>query len=144
MQRLIALVILVVILAACATYDVQTYARIEQSSKTITVPAGSQGLTGKIKQALVNDGWKLSVYSGPTISEGAIGEKTRIEQYDTFNTRYRLLVTSRQFDVCLNFSAAIRYDISVVDNKSGSEVFTLSGSGCESTVVEKFMQSIRR
>lgn len=135
----------VVALAGCAnTYNTQTYGPIDLSNKTVTVPIGSSGLTGKLKQSLAKNGWKLMVYKGPSVTEGALGEKTRIEHYDTFNSRYRLIVSSKQFDLCLfTRSPAINYDVSLIDNKLGAEVFTLGGTGCESIVVDKFMNLLQ-
>lgn len=136
--------VLLVFLAGCATHNVQLYGVVDSSNKTVTVPPGSEGLKGKLKQALANDGWKLVVYRGPSVTEGEVGEKTKIEQYDTFKSRYRLVVSSYQYDLCLNFTAAIRYDISFIDNTSGAEVFTINGRGCvESSAVEKFMNAVR-
>jgi hypothetical protein len=143
MQRILFLVALTFLLGACATHNVQRYGSIDNSEKTITVPPGSEGIKGKLKQVLANDGWQLVVYRGPSVTEGSIGEKTKIEQYATFNSRYRLVAASSQYDLCLNFTPAITYDISFIDNKSGSEVFTLSGRGCESGVVEQFVAALR-
>lgn len=145
MLRKIASVVLLAFLAGCAnTNNVQLYESIDTSNKTVTVPHGSEGLKGKLKKALANDGWKLIVDRGPSVTEGAIGEKIKIEHYDTFNSRYRLITSSSQFDLCLiSLSPAIEYDISFIDNKSGAEVFTISGRGCESIVVEKFMNALR-
>lgn len=144
MLRKIASVVLLALLAGCATHNVQLYGPIDTSNKTVTVPPGSEGLKGKLKQALANDGWKLIVYRGPSVTEGEIGEKTKIEHYDTFNSRYRLITSSYQFDLCINgLTPAIEYDISFIDNKSGAEVFTINGRGCEPDVVEKFMNALR-
>lgn len=142
MFRILAILALLAFLGGCATHDVQLYGPVDTSNKTVTVPPGSEGLKGKLKQALANDGWKLVVYRGPSVTEGEVGEKTKIEQYDTFNSRYRLIASSYQFDLCLNFTPAIKYDISFIDNKSGAEVFTINGRGCEPDAVEKFMDAL--
>ncbi len=133
----------VLFLIGCATHNVQLYGYIDKNNKTVTVPPGSDGLKGKLKQALSQDGWKLLVYRGPSVTEGEIGEKTKVQQYDTFNTKYRLVVSSYQYDGCLNFTPAIRYDISFIDNVSGTEVFTINGDGCEPDVVEKFKNALK-
>lgn len=80
-----------------------------------------------MKRALVNDGWKLVVYRGPSV-----------------NSRYRLVVSSFEHGPgCLNLTPAIRYDISFIDNTSGTEVFTINGDGCESGAVKKFINAVR-
>jgi len=141
MFKKLAIVALLAFLGGCATHNVQLYGPVDISNKTVTVPPGSEGLKGKLKQALANDGWKLVVYRGPSVTEGEIGERTKIEQYDTFNSRYRLVVSSYQNGLCL-ITPAIKYDISFIDNKSGAEVFTINGFGCEPDAVEKFMNAL--
>ena len=129
-------------LSACATYNVRQFQLVDQTQKTITVPAGGHGLLGAIKDALRADGWKMSVDRGPIVTEGQIGTDTRLQQYDTFNTRYRLLVRGRQFDICLNLDPALVYDISLTDNLNGQEVLTMSGRGCEGTIAKEFLKNL--
>jgi hypothetical protein len=124
-------------------HNLQNYAAIDLSQKTVTVPPGAKGLRGKLKQVLTEEGWRLSIDRGPSVVEGDLGSKTKLESYDTFNTRYRLRMASRQYDVCVyNFTPAYIYDISFIDNKTGSEVFTIEGKGCEGGVVDKFREAI--
>lgn len=134
------LIFLATLFVGCASYNVQLYGSVDQTNKTVTVPAGSGGLKGELKKALYQGGWKLVIHRGPSVTEGELGKKTKIEQYDTFNTKYHLIVTSQQVGTCLNFGfpPSIFYDISFIDNDSGTEVFTIDGRGCESTVVKKF------
>lgn len=143
-MKLIITLLISLALTGCFVHDVQHYSVIDSSNKTVTVSPGSEGLNGKLKQALATAGWSLSVYKGPSISEGEVKNKLKVEQYDTFHTRYRLIANSNQFDLCLNFSPAIAYDVSFIDNKSGSEVFTMSGRGCQPGVVEKFVEAINK
>ena len=142
MKKTILLVSMVFILSGCNYHNLQNYAAIDVSQKTVTVPPGSSGLRGKLKQVLAEQGWRLSVDKGPAVVEGDLGSKTKLESYDTFNTRYRLYVASRQYDICFNFQPYIRYDISFIDNKTGSEVFTIEGKGCEGGAVDKFREAI--
>ncbi|HKW91397.1 MAG TPA: hypothetical protein VJX92_05820, partial [Methylomirabilota bacterium] len=98
---------------------------------------------GAIKEALAHDGWKIRVYRGPEVTEGTLGEKTRLERGRTFTTRYALFLKWSQFDVCVpRFDPAYNYDISLVDNSTGSEVMTLSGRGCEHRIVDKFQEAL--
>jgi len=142
MSKKLALVAGLLALTGCATKNVQVYSQIDTNDKTVTVPPGSDGLKGKLKQALANDGWKMVVYGGPAVTKGTIGAETNVEQYKTFNSRYQLMVNYNQFDLCLNFTPAINYDISLVDTKSGSEVLTVSGTDCESKAVDAFVGAL--
>lgn len=142
MLKLLTIISLIA-LTGCASYNVQKYGNIDSKSKTITVPAGGKGLKGELKKLLSNDDWDLVVYGGPEVTEGSVGEKTKIKKYDTFNTRYSLHVASNQYDWCLNLQPAISYDVSIIDNKNGTEILTIDGRGCEGTVVEKFSQALQ-
>ncbi|MNJ51533.1 hypothetical protein D3C77_468410 [compost metagenome] len=123
-------------LAGCAQMNVQQYGVIESNQKSITVAPGSSGLLGMLKNELRQSGWKMSVYRGPSVSEGS---ETRTEHFDTFNTRYTLNVRFNQYDTCvIDFKGYSSFDISMIDNNTGSEVFTLDGSGCDSETVKKF------
>lgn len=116
---------------------------LDLSIKTMTVPPGGGVLIGSIKAALVNDGWKLIVYRGPTVTEAEPGQLT---QFDTFHTRYQFFVRRPQaVDRCLNrkLDPLVRYDISLIDNKTGMEALTLDTIGCESDAVQLFMSMLR-
>lgn len=129
-------------LAGCVSTKVQSYGTVDQTEKTITVPTGGFGLTGKIKSKLTSDGWILAVYQGPTLTTGSAGQNTSLSTSDTFNTRYRLLIDWEQFDLCINLQAAVAYDISLIDNKTGSEVVTMSGAGCADDVASQFVKLV--
>ena len=140
-MRYVALVF-AVLLGGCLTYNVNTFEAVDPTEKTITVPPGG-GLTGSIKQALTRDGWRVIVRAGPEVTQGQLGAETRLERSKTFTTRYVMLVRWSQFDTCLLSGAAYSYDISLVDNRSGSEVLTLSGQGCETKIVDKLMEAVQ-
>jgi hypothetical protein len=143
MLKNLVLLVLLTVTAGCASHNVQVYSQIDRTDKTITVPAGAQGLKGKLKQALTADGWKMVVYGGPSVTEGETGAKTKLEQYDTFNSRYQLTVSSEQFDMCIKgLSPDIIYDISIIDTKTGAEVLTVNGKGCEPDAVKAFVRAL--
>ena len=147
MRMLAALIAVLILLQGCAVpITAQSYGTIDRREKTITVSIGSQGIVGKLKQSLVNESWKLVVYTGPGVTEGKIANDVKLKTYQSFTTRYRLLATSRQYDTCLlpgPVSPLIQYDISLIDNENGSEVFTLGGKGCESAVIDAFQSALK-
>lgn len=139
----ITILIVVWLIAGCA-YNVQVYSKLDLSNKTMTIPAGGAGLIGALKSALTEEGWDLAVYRGPRITEGTLGEKTRLEEYGTFNTRYALFVDYKQYDVRFpDFEPMYTFDISIIDNNTGKEVLTMSGQGVRSTIVTKFLGALR-
>ncbi len=146
-HRTVLLLLLLGVVAAtlsgCMAYNLRTYGAVDSSSKTVTVPPGG-GLTGAVKEALTRDGWKITVYRGPELTRGTIGDDTRLERGGTFSTRYTVFIRWQQVDTCVpRFDPAYTYDISLVDNQGGSEVFTLSGRGCENRIVDAFVEGLR-
>lgn len=139
-MRVIFVAVYVFFLSGCMHHNAEVNSPIDLSDKSITVPPGSGGLKGAIKKSLSQNGWRLLVDRGPRVTEGEIGDKTRLEEYNTFKTRYRLGISYHQYDVCVNmyFDPAIKYEITVIDNMTGAEVITLEGQGCEHDAVEKF------
>jgi len=145
MLKQLSVGVLLIFLAGCGTHKVQFYGEVDRSDKTVMVPPGSEGLKGRLKQALAEDGWKLVIYRGPSVTEGEAGEKTKLLHYDTYNSRYQLVVSSYQYgSSCPGFGAAMNYDVSFIDNTSGNEVFTINGRGCGGgTAVKNFMRMVR-
>lgn len=138
----VTLIGLSLLLGGCTQFQVNTqkYSSLDMRDKSITVPAGSEGLRGKVKQILSDDGWKLMVDKGPNVLEGRLSESVKLESYGTFNTRYRILIKSNQIDSCIGIplSPLLKFDISIIDNKTGSEVMTMSGLHCEPEIINKF------
>jgi hypothetical protein len=145
-MKKILIVIYFLQLVGCTQFQINTqkYSSLDSREKSITVPAGSEGLRGKVKQVLSDDGWKLMVDKGPNVLEGKLSESVKLESYGTFNTRYRILIKSNQIDMCIGIplSPLLKFDISLVDNKTGSEVITMSGLHCEPEIIDKFRIAI--
>ena len=139
MNKIIFSCAVLLLLSGCTSTNFQQYSKIDNNDKSITVPAGSKGLKGEIKKGLSDMGWRLSVTRGPSITETT---KSRTEQFDTFNTRYTLFLNSNVYDYCFNFSPAITYDLSMIDNNTGSEVITMDGRGCEDSVTSQFINAL--
>jgi hypothetical protein len=82
---------------------------------------------------------------GPDVLVGSLEEKTNLASSKTFLTRYRLLIHQTQTSVCLPRGAPeVRYDLRVIDNRTGEEVLTESGDSCLGTAkaAAKFMAAI--
>lgn len=135
------------LLYSCAETSMMNYSKIDKSNKTIYVPAGSKGLKGAIKQALVKEGWKLRVYKGPSVSKGSIGIKTDIETNPTYKSKYRLMVSfGRDTGTSCSYGLGswTDYEITIIDNAQGVEVLTLSGRNNCGTIVEKLLSQLNR
>ncbi len=142
-MKMTALLGACLLLMGCSHVSIQKYQQIDHSDKSITVPTGGAGLTGKLKQALATKGWKTSVASGPTITEGRTGEKTLLKTYDTSVTRYSLRTEWSQYDYRIpDFDPMYHFDISVLDNKTGAEVLTASGSHSGKVIASRFIKAL--
>lgn len=129
--------------SACGSSHLQTFGAIDQSDRSITVPPGNAGLNGYLKQRLRDAGWRLAVAGGPLRTTGAAGPDVNLTTEREATTRYRLLVTSRVYDVCLPSGVdAVDYDASVIDNRTGEEVIAQSGRDCAQRAAGKFMEAI--
>ena len=128
----------VVAVSGCSQQDV--YSPLDHTDKSITVPIGNRGLTGELKRVLKEHGWRLVVDRGPEVTE-ASGSRT--ERFDTFKTRYRLITESRQTDYAMDFSPYLSYELAIIDNQSGQEVFALSGSDSQRQVLTRFKKFVQ-
>lgn len=132
------MVLCAVILAGCTSTNVHQYGQIDQSDKSITVPSGTGGLKGAIKTILHDDGWKMTVFKGPSITEGTTGKETLLKSYETSKTRYTLWGQHQFIDYCLTGESYYQYEITIIDNKSGTEVLSMDGLGCEKAITKQF------
>jgi hypothetical protein len=145
MKIITILFLLLALLSGCSSHNIENFNNLDLSDKKMTVPQGGGGLVGAIKSALKNEGWDLAVYSGPKVTEGSLGERTRLKQYQTFNTRYTIFIDYEQFDWRFpDFEPMYHYDISLVDNRKGEEVMTMSGSAARSAIVKKFLEALKK
>jgi len=142
-MRYLTTLILCLFLSACLTVDKSVFKEVDYSEKTVTVPAGTFGLLKPIKKYLNESGWKTTVYRAPDVTEGTNDGEVNLKTYNTFHTRYNLLVNQTKFDLCLNFEPALHFDISLIDNKDGTEVFSLSGSSCWSAIEPEFKELMK-
>lgn len=143
MIKLTGLLVVTLMLTGCLYSNLKVYSPIDITEKTMTVPTGSRHLIGALKKELNKNGWKLLVYGhGPIKTEGEFNKNVSLETYDTFNTRYNLLVEEDWTDYCLTFDSELNYDISLIDNKTGEEVITLSGLDCLRPIVRKFINAV--
>ena len=118
--------------------DVRQYGKIDNTQKSITVPPGG-GLVAELKDILNQHGWTLVVDRGPNVIEGQNSESVKLKSYNTFNSRYRLLLSANRFDTCIgHMDGAYRYNMSMIDNKTGQEIMVMGGAACESRIKSKF------
>ena len=111
-------------LSGCATsnsWKIYNYSSVTKS-KSIIVPAGNEGLKGYIKQALVDDGWKLIVKNtAPYRTKGLNDKKVNLRQYQEVNANYAMTLSFWDLDT--------RFALSIYDVDSGEEILSMSKDG---------------
>jgi hypothetical protein len=141
MGRAIVALIGLAALAACTHSNVRRLEPIDQSSRSITVPAGTSGALGGIKDHLQGAGWTVVVDLGARTVTRRTLSADAAQSGGFQRTRYRLYLRQSQFSTCLN-GPALSYDLSIVDNSSGTEVLTMAGRECGPDIVSKFAAAI--
>lgn len=131
----------------CGTHNLREFKPIVKTEKSITVPPGGFMLTGAIKDSLKRDNWVLYVDTAHVVHKGESGPTVNITSKEAFKTRYRLRVEYQQFDICIpggHDNPALYYDVAITDNSDESEVMNFSGRGCQSAIVEKFNEWLKK
>ena len=126
------------LLSGCATGDATTYGSVQPNNKRLIVPAGSQGLTGNIKEMLHEQGWNLLVKD--TSRKGveiSWKDKLKVEEYDRHPARYKLLIDQYRI-----VGSLYQYDISVLDLKESKEVLTMAGTGTADKILASLKEAI--
>jgi len=141
-MKRIFLLIAVIALSACSHIEVQHYETMDLSDKTMSVPPGTKWLIGELKKSLISSGWELLIYDGASTTSGTAGAKVELSHTKAFNARYRLAIAATWYNQCMDYTNAVSFDLSVIDNNKGKEVFTMSGNGCESDIVKAFNNAL--
>ena len=139
MKKLLGIVVLGLVLSSCATNEAQLYFAIDKSDKTIGMPAANVDLAGDIKNMFRNNGWKvLIVETGSVKTKGKTGKNTELKTIAESNARYLLYLDQDHWEYCFPSltNKLIKYDITIVDNKSGEQVFFAKGDDCRTKINE--------
>ncbi|QLA20602.1 hypothetical protein [Desulfolutivibrio sulfoxidireducens] len=139
MARFAAVIVFLMVITGCASMKVRQNGAIDPNEKTINVPPGG-GFAGKVKDALTGRGWKTFVATDLSQSRALGGDVESVQVSRNNRGRYTLFVNSSVYDLCLDGTDAVSYDISIVDSKEGIEIFTASGRGCENAVIKKLIE----
>ncbi|RAU20987.1 hypothetical protein CU669_15490 [Paramagnetospirillum kuznetsovii] len=117
------------VLTACANGKVSSYGKIDHAEMTAIVPPGHYGIIGALKEALIKEGWKVIVSAGDEKFIGKVIPEIDITRTRERSSRYTFTVEQHVWNVCAAGENAVEYDITIVDNRSGSEVASITGRG---------------
>ena len=138
MKRFFFLTLLVFLLYGCAKHSSSYLKQIDNSTKTINVSTSNKYLFKDIKSIFRNNGWKVMVLDDKQFETlGSIGVETNLETKTKNLGKYRVVIEQRSVDICFDFDPYLRYNISIVENETGEEVFLSEGQDCAKKIAEK-------
>lgn len=104
-------------LSGCAHIDTRKSGQIDLAERTMTVPANRFGFDARLDKALLRHGWKL----------GGV------------QTRYTLMTSWSWDGYCVEDCCPIyKFNISIIDNRTGGMVLKISGRHSLEAIVPAF------
>lgn len=138
---------LLALCSGCAV-NMQRLGSIDNSDKSVYTAAGGRSPIGELKAAMRKDGWKIYSLNQEVVK--TVGKNTKDEKdgsehvvresSSSFKARYTLVFDCESG---MDHDFMQRYDLSLIDNKTGAEVIVLSGERkWASDIVEIFMDGL--
>ncbi|MFD2232791.1 hypothetical protein [Phaeospirillum tilakii] len=124
-----ALVLASLVLSACAWHESRPLGTVDPADKVALLPTGTFGLLGALKDELSRRGWTIIVSQGDDRVTGRVLPDADVTISRERKPRYTFKVEQRTWNPCLIGANALRYEVSVIDNASGQEVFLMKGRG---------------
>ena len=140
MKKLIFILALGLLLSGCFGTTYELYKPIDTSNKKIGMPPGNRYIAGDVKNLFRENGWTVIIKeTGGYRTTGVSGTNVNLKTIKEQNPAYILYLYQERWDTCFpTFSdAMIRYDLSIVDAKSGEQVYFQEGNDCRSQILKK-------
>ena len=145
-MRLHAIVSVVTLLLSGCAFNVSKYGQTDPREKSITLPRGGDDVTRILKDTLVQNGWRIYTWTDAVKTTGTGGQHVDLRSSAYGQARYSLnIVSVRYLGMDMKVTATIAslglmcpvllepsihdLNLSVVDNKSGQELLTITGTG---------------
>jgi hypothetical protein len=139
------LIIASLLISGCA-FNVSKYSQTDQREKSITLPRGGDDVTRILKESLSQNGWSIFTSTDAVRTTGTAGQHVDLRSSTYGQARYSLKIVSVDYlRTDMKWAAAIgslglffpvlfepsihNLNLSVVDNKTGQEVLTITGTG---------------
>ena len=140
MKRFLGILILGLALTGCAYQQSEYFKSIDTSIKAIGMPASNKYVAYDLKKIFRDHGWKVLILeTGGIKTTGQAGSDTNLSTKAQPNASYILYLNQNRWDTCFpSFTdALIKYDISIVESKTGEQVFYQEGNDCRSKIKKK-------
>jgi hypothetical protein len=124
----------------CASNAVFRNVPFDKTEKTISISNTDSAIGNDLKRFFKSKGYKIIASSGGVKTE-KISSEINVTT-DLNNSRYDLVINDNRIDWCITGSEMIRFKISMIDNKTGEEVFSMSGRDCTKNVYQEILKEV--
>ena len=127
MKRMFLCLLSITFISCQTGPTIREFSKIDMSEKTITVPAGGDGLLGLLKEELYNNGWDISVIANDKSVTDILSDKEISQVY--YSTEYILVMYYELYSNWSRNDSILAFDFSLIDTRTKKEVLTYSGNG---------------
>ena len=145
MKKILGILVLSLTLSGCAYQQSEYFKSIDTSVKAIGMPSSNKYVAYDLKKIFRENGWKVLIFeTGGIKTTGQTGSNTNLTTTGQSNASYILYLNQNRWDTCFpTFTdAMIRYDISIVETKTGEQVFYQEGNDCRSKIQKKLKSEL--
>ena len=146
MKRFLWIMVLRLLLVGCVYHQhAEYYKAINTSNKSIGMPASNKYVAYDLQKIFRENGWKiLIVDTGGVKTTGQTGSETSLTTKEQSNASYFVYLNQNRWDTCFPTfgDALIRYDISIVEAKTGEQVFFQEGNDCRSKIQKQLKSAL--
>lgn len=134
------LIISILFIQACMSSSIYLNKDIVLENPRVVLMDSNNGPFGnKIKSSLRSRGYKIVIDNNQIIENtNSTSKITKVN----LNANLKLNYTAESYDYCFGGGMAMRYSISLIQISSGEEVYSQSGSACESAIINKLTKNL--
>jgi hypothetical protein len=107
--------------------------------KNIVLRGDASDFAALLEAALRAKGWNTLESEKPDPGTGSTIQEGSGSLSETIEVPYTLEVTSTSQGKCLSWDDFVEYQIQVIDNRTGKQLFSMEGQQCDSEAVHRFM-----
>ena len=138
-------IFLFLFLFSCTPTTSNYYSGVDVSKKIISMPVTNKLLGSDIKNLFRSKGWKVIILdTGSVKTTGTGGQNTNLKTDFKSKARYITYLRQNWKDWCGVKNDMVSFDLSIVDSKSGEEVFVASGEDCQKKIIKDLEEQLSK
>ena len=138
MKKLLAIIVLGLLLAGCASTTSDLYTKVKTDNKVIGMPASNNFVAKVLKNLFRKNGWKIVIVDTGTVKiTGSSTDKVNLESKYKSKTSYTVSLRQRNpvlRDYCGFKNWKIYFELIIIDSKTGEEAFVAEGFDCTKSI----------